>query len=248
MWKFLQKIISILGVVLLPLLPLVFCFIWYQIDYEERNIFINTEVIGSRITVSSLGDISDLTNAVYEDVKDEFPLQFEKEKEVSEFENFKSKISERFTEEMGIFSSLPFYNVCVVNRNKIYIDGKLDETAAPSMGATAINQEGGYNFYVLRNDKNCKNVSITKFRTSPSRVEYTYPIALAISPEDSLKRLNGESFSVNIATSSVDASETKITISISWWGIILAYFLVLFTWSFIFFQYKKIIVFLFNRQ
>ena len=239
-----RKSLFIIGIIFLLLPPIIFCVIWYAFEYEKINIFKGFVLEGNtNLTLDDIGNITALTDALYENDKDNFPLQFNERKQLSEFDDFKSKVSERFTERIGVFSYLPIHIVCLVNRNKVYIDDKLEENLDSDVGAAALNQTDGYDFYAARGAKDCKSVSIGKFRESPSRGEYTYPIRITISPEEKNKRLNGEKFTVNLATSSVYASDTSITISLNRWLFPIFYLFTLFIWSFIFFQYKKILLF-----
>ncbi len=222
--------------------PVVFCISWYLFEYEEWSIFYNLEVRGTNLTLNSSEEISALTNlpnALYNETKDVYPVQFEKPKGISEFENFKSEVSRKLTENIGIFSSLPIYSVCLVNNNKIFLNGVVQDNLELSKGAASIKQEKGYEFYALRGKKDCKNVVIGKFRDSRSRVEYGY-VFWTLTNSNGSDSLKNEKFSISIATSSVDASKTRITVSLNIWVIFLSYFLTLFAWSFIFFQYEKI--------
>ena len=116
--------------------------------------FSNFEVRGwENITPETASEVYNLTNVWYESTKGNFPAQFNKQEPVSEFDNFESKVSESITEKLWIFSSLPYHKVCLINRNKVYINGVLDEKSSLNMGGTAINQKNGYDFYTKRGDK-----------------------------------------------------------------------------------------------
>jgi hypothetical protein len=245
-----KRLLRLFSALALLLPPLIFCVIWYVFEYEERTIFTNLEVRGTKLQFDSTGEMSAsmaLPDALYDYTKDEYPMQFEKANSASEFENFKSKVSEKLTENIGVFSSLPIYNVCLVNQNKIFINGEIQDNLEPSKGATSIKQEKGYEFYAPIGKRDCMNVVIEKFRNSRSRVEYGYIFAITIDAGEESKRMQGKTFSVSVATSSVDASKTKITVSLRILVLLLSYFLILFAWSFVFFQYDKIIAYMFRR-
>jgi hypothetical protein len=235
---------KVLSLILLFLLPVIPCFFWYLNEYEEHpSPFASIKVKRvENITPDKAKTIYDLTSAWYESTKNEFPVQFDKQKTPSEF---KLKVSKSITERLGIFSSLPYHKVCLINRNKVYIDEiLLSENQSPNIGAAAINQENGYNFHAERGNKDCKSVLINKFRQNSSSPELVYPITININPEEDEKRLRREEFVVNLATTSVETTNTTITISLHWWTMTLAYLILLFAWSFVFFQYEKILDFL----
>lgn len=237
----------VLAFLFLP--PVALCVYWYQIESEELKPFSNFEVRGwENITPKTASTVYDLTSAWYESTKNDFPVQLNKQKSTSDFDNFKLKVSESITEKLGLFSYLPYHQVCLINRNKVYVNGAIDEAQPLNMGGTAIKQEGGYSFYATRGSKDCQLVLISKFRQASSSPELGYPIAISIKQEENIKRLNGENYVVNLATTSVEAANTSISISLHWWAVILAYFLLLFAWSFVFFQYEKILRFLRVRE
>lgn len=235
-------------ILLLLLPPLIFCTAWYLFEYEEKNIFTNLEVKGAIITLNNPEEITALTGALYNYTKDEYPVKFEKTGGISEFENFKLEVSEKLIGNIGIFSSLPIYKVCLDNQNKIFLNGQIQKGLELSKGAASVKQENGYEFYARRGEKDCKNVLISKFRNSRSRVEYGYIISTTINTYEESKFMKGEKFSINIEPSFVDSSETKITVSLSMWVLLLSYTLTLFAWSFIFFQYEKIFNYIFQKS
>ncbi len=243
---FLKKLTKPLIVIFLFLPPALACFYWYQIEYEEFHPFLSLEVKGwENISPETASATHDLTSAWYESTKSNFPVQFNKQGPVSDFDIFKSRISKSVTEKLGIFSYLPYHKVCLLNRNKAYLNGVIDEKQPLNVGGTAINQLDGYNFYAERGGEDCKSVSIGKFRQASSSPELGYSVAISISQEENNKRLRSDNYVVNLATTSVEAINTSVVISLKWWVMILTYFLLLFAWSFIFFQYEKILKFLY---
>jgi hypothetical protein len=237
---FLKKFFKLL---VLFLLPAIICIYWYWVEYEEFHPFNNFETGGAGIiTPDKVVEVNKLTNAFYELTKDKSSFQFDKrEEQNSDFGNFKLKVSGSIVEKLGIFSSLPYHQVCLINRNEIFVDNVLDNSQATNIGATAINQKDGYSFYAQRGDKDCKPVLISKFRQSSSSPELGYAFTQKISSEENIKRLKGEDYLSTFATTTVRAANTTISISLKLWAVLAAYFLILFAWSFIFFQYLKII-------
>ncbi|KKQ77449.1 MAG: hypothetical protein A3A96_01730 [Candidatus Zambryskibacteria bacterium RIFCSPLOWO2_01_FULL_39_39] len=238
-------LLRIFEIIILFLVPIVFYIAWFISEYEEVHIFSNLEVIGNKLTFNNRQEMMALKDSMYENTKNDFPVQFSKQK-ISDFDNFKSQVSERFIEELSVFSSLPIHRACLINKNEIFILGNLQENIGLSTGGAAINQKDGYNFYAERNGEDCKNISISKFRESPSRAEYAYPFTTIMSQEEGVKFQNGEKFTADIATSSVIASDTIIKIRLNYWTFVIFYFIVLPAWSVIFFQYKKISSYLKN--
>lgn len=242
-----KKLIKLFIILILLIPPGVLCIYWYKIEYEVVQPFSNFEVRGwNKISPKTVGEIYDLANNWYKSTENKFPIQFNKKESTSYFSDFDLKLSESITEKLGIFSFLPYHQVCLVNKNKIYINGEIDNMQSPYVGAVTINQEGGYNFYAQRGGRDCKLILVSKFRKASSSPELGYLIAIDISPDENIKRLNGEKYVVNLATTSVEAMNTQIIVSLHWWAVILVYLLLLFAWSFVFFQYKKIVKFIFQ--
>ena len=225
------------------LLPAIICVYWYSVEYEEIHPFKDFETGGvGIITSDKIAEVDKLTDEWYESTKNKAFFQFSNKKEqTSDFGSFNSKVSESVVGKLGIFSSLPYYKVCLTNRNEIFVDNVLDNNQAVNIGATAINQKNGYSFYTQRGGEDCKFVLISKFRQSPSSSELSYAFTQKISTEENTKRLKGENYVSTLATTTVKAVKTTISISLRWWAVLVAYFLILFAWSFIFFQYVKII-------
>jgi len=239
-WVFFKKLFKLS---VLFLLPAIICIYWYSVEYEEFHPFINLETGGAGIiTPDKVAEVNKLTNALYELTKDKSSFQFDKKEEQnSDFGNFKLKVSDSIVEKLGIFSSLPYHKVCLINRNEIFVDNVLDNNQDINIGATAINQKDGYNFYAQMGYEDCKPVLISKFRQSSSSPELGYAFTQKISSEENTKRLKGDDYVSTFATTTVKAVNTTISISLRLWAVLVAYFLILFAWSFIFFQYVKII-------
>lgn len=230
----LEKCLRLFSLFLVPAMVSVY---WYKVSYEEFHPFVNLETGGA----GDISDVKKLADSFYEFTKDKSSVQFNRgEENNSDVGIFNIKVSEGIIEKLGVFSSLPYHKVCLNNRNEIFVDGILDNTQHPDIGAVAINQKDGYNFYAKRGGKDCKSVLIEKFRQSSSSPELGYAFTQRINSEENQKRLNGEDYSYDIATTTVKAMNTTIVISLLWWAVLLGYALILFTWSFIFFQYVKI--------
>lgn len=242
---FFKIFIKLLIIALLLLPPIIPCYIWNKNENKELFAFSKFEFKGpENISFEKVKEMNNLVNALHDNTKDKFPVKYNQTTQVSELSEFNSKLSEGILEKIGIFSYLPYHKVCLINNNRIYINGTPVDDQPPQVGGLAINQEKGYNFYAKKGEKDCKNVLIDKFRTSSSSPEVNYPIVININGEENIKRLNGKSFLVSVASSSIEAKNSKITIYLNWWALVLAYLILLFAWSFVFFQYEKIINFI----
>ncbi len=227
---------------LLFLPPVVPCFLWYKIEFEENPLFkTNFELKGAEnINREEVDRVFELVDYFYESTKDDSLVKFGEQKSDLENNNFEKEVSRGITEKLGVFSFLPYHKVCLVNKNVVYINGIVDEDQASNV---AINQLDGYNFFTEKGSKDCKNVLINRFRQNSSSPEFTYPILVNIDDIENKKRLEGKNYIANLATTSIGMMDTVTTISLCWWVVALAYLLLLFAWSFIFFQYRKILKF-----
>lgn len=221
--------------------PLLLYSTWAYIERERFNPFSPIEVIGGNyFEESQMDSIKKLADALYEIQSASSSAPFGKPEAKTDFDNFKDEIRVRFVEEIGVFSQLPLHEVCLVNKNKIFLNGTEDPNTRPREGVAAIKQNEGYNFDALRNSKDCNMVSINRFRNSSSSVEYSYPLVTIISGEGLEKKQRGEKYLIQLATSSVDTSRSFISISLHWWTFFPFFFFALFAWSLIVFQCDKI--------
>jgi hypothetical protein len=234
------------AMLLLP--PAIFCAVWYFFEHEEIPIKFQETFTGS-MSVNNEDDfkqvVPKLTDAAYEYTKGmAAPIQFpQKNRDTLDF---RTKVSKKFTEELGVFSSLPIYRVCLENRSVVLLGDKSYDVSTSTAGGVDIHQQqtGGYHFYALSGKNDCHNVVIEAFRNSTSTIEYAYAISWQISQEERIKQIAGQPFTVVIATSSVTSGSTKMIISLTPWILILSYVITLFAWSFVYFQYEKIFKYL----
>ncbi len=245
--KFIRRLIKTLASLFLFLPPLAACLYWSHIEKEELKPFAEFRFQGLEdISSEAVSAIYGSTNSWYESTKDNFSTQFQKKKPVSDIENFNEQISAGVVEKLRIFSYLPYHRVCLTNRNKIFINDGIAEQQPAQVGGIAIHQDGGYDFYAEKGTADCKIVSIARFREASSSSEIGYTIFFTLDQEENNKRLRGESYIADMATTTIEMQDSLIEISLPWWIIALAYFFLLFAWSFVFFQYGKIVEFLLN--
>lgn len=220
--------------------PLFFLFIWSASEFREIYSFNSIEIGNSNhvVAANELNAIQAIADSFYESTKDSFPIQYIENKQISEFE---LKISETATEKIGVFAFLPIHKVCLSNNNVIFVNGEQDNSQPSNIGGLAIKQNDGYNFYAQRGNKDCESVIIDKFEQSTSTQELSYPIIYFTYLEENLFGLGLLKFSTIMATTSVDTKNSRITISLSLWVCVVAYFVFLFVWSFIYFQFEKIL-------
>lgn len=86
----------------------------------------------------------------------------------------------------------------------------------------------------------CKDVYINIFKNSTSTLENNFVVSAVMSY---LKNAKGEAvgpFKITFATTSLIYSPSRVTIGLSWWIIIIGYFVTLLAWSLAFFQVVKI--------
>jgi hypothetical protein len=235
------KFFSLLGLFLFPPLLIVIGLFW--LDYEEIKPFYGPEMGRSVFALNDRQEVEkvleilpQLADALYEFQKDQPGSQipaselFSKvNKENDATKKFRDEVSKKFTEKLGILASLPYHRVCLRNQNTIQVKGETIDNPQPPAGALSINQIDGYKFYALPRNQDCKNVSIGVFKNSTSTIEYNY-----------ITYVEHNSTSIEIASTSVNASNSKITISLTSWVLVVGYFLILFGWSFVFFQIIKI--------
>lgn len=224
--------------------PLVLSVYWFQIEKSTYYPFPSFQMIGeSTFTPEGIQQITELTQALYEQTKNDFPVRFEEAQPVSQLTDFESKVSESITEKLGIFSILPYHTICLVNKNEIYIGEALDNNQAPNMGGLDIRQSDGFELYAPRGGKSCKNGQIGKFRTSSSTVEIGHPMTYLLTQEENSKRMSGEPYETSFAPTVINMANTSLEVSLRYWVVVLGYLLLLFAWSFIFFQFEKIAVY-----
>ena len=243
----------VMSVIFLFLPPAIFCGIWYLLEYEEVRPFTNVLVRASSLTFQNPEEmkmLETLTEAAYDFQKKqpESKVSFSEwqkinQKQDIQYIDFRAEVSKKFIEKLGVFSFLPYYRVCLINRNRFLDENETPITVDASGGALAIDQEGGYDFYALLGKEDCKNVVIETFKESTSTPTIGYGYRHSVALEEQKKAASGEPFKLDIATTSLMTSESKVSISLTGWVMLLAYFLFLFAWSFVFFQAIKIIRF-----
>lgn len=234
--------IGVLFLVAPPFLAFIF---WYQIDFEERFVFHDLLVQPSKVVNIEPEQIRSLTNELYNATNLSYVPIFSTSSPETKVDKFKFEVSRKFIEELGVFASLPLYQACLENNIRISIEGVQDSEVGKEYGAAYLAEKSGKEFYAKRGQKDCKNIEVKRFRESEFRGEYTYPITLNTSAEEQQKKLQGESYESTIASTSVFASNTRIYVSLNGLAFVVSYPLFLLAWSLAFFQYKKIINYLF---
>ena len=229
------------GIFLLCIFPVFVCIYWYQNEYLSLPLSNNISFGGNLtgITLNDANALYGLTTTLYESTKDKQMFQFNKlqTKSAPEVNDFALRLSERIIKEIGVLSSFPYHQVCLNNRNTLYVDRVLVESDKPDTGAISVNQKDGYNFYAQRGKSDCKDVFIEKFRNSSTTIEVGYFISL----KKGHNVYGKDDPTFDLATTTVVTTNTTLTISLKPWVIIIGYLAVLFAWSFIFFQFEKII-------
>lgn len=229
-------------------IPLLTFFLWF---YDEYNSFEITpfEIISGYTTPDEF--VYTLINQKneYELNKDNYPTKLGIT-EYSEYSDFKSALSDSFTNQIGILSKLPIYRVCLKNNNKIYIEGQLRNDLPGTQGAIGILQQGGgYKFYAERNDKDCKLVKKTDFMNSLTRTELGYAVEAELSFEDTEKMLSGSNdYKIYVKSYVNDTSKSSFKFALSFWTIVPFYILMIWPWSYIYFHYLKIYKYLRQKE
>jgi hypothetical protein len=134
--------------------------------------------------------------------------------------------------------------VCLFNNNEIIIEGFPDYQPDYYLGALKRRYEG-FELYAKRGEKDCENISIGSFKPAAGAIDIGQIIvSYEINQEEVAKKDRGEEYLVNIPTTTIKAENTKIVISLRYWVPVLGYFIILFAWSFIFFQFREIFRFM----
>lgn len=241
-------ILRLLILITLFIPPLVLTLIWCTLDFQLGHISSNIEI---KSLIFKLGDVNAVKVAAdknyQENKKDQYLYPEQSSSTHSTDIDFKKTFSEKILEKLGIFSFFPLYTACLSNKNQIIFNsGGVTQTfisTSTLVGSISIYQEGGYNFYAPVGQTQCINVNINKLKEQPGRIEVVYPLIIQVTPEEYKKYLNHEVYSASTLPLVVETTQSTLLISVNVFGIFLAYFVLLLTWSIVFFQFEKIIIF-----
>lgn len=165
---------------------------------------------------------------------------------------FREQVSDRFANLIDILSVLPHYKVCLINRNVVtvdpvqfpfpirrslemapIIDNKWARAPAPAyeQAALALDPSAStsrISFYAPVERRDCKNVVLDTFLNSTSSVSHGYPIVtIPLKSEDGSAR-------TRLATTTVDMSNSTISLRVTTWALVIMYVLFLSGWLIVF--------------
>jgi len=243
-----KKIKKIISIFFLLIPPLILSLYVFYLEYQTID-YPSFEIEGGFMEPHQFQDA--LVNAKdrYEFDKKNFPLNLPNKivaEQITDYINFNKQIKETFTSRLGVFSLLPIYRACLKNNNIISTENEKLNTKNTSVGATGIvfERNSEYKFYASVGDKDCKYIFKNRLAEDRFRIEHGYAILTEIGPEDKNNILEGKPYRIYVREFKIDTSSSYFFIRLSLWVVFLGYFLLLVAWSYLFFQFIKIIKYL----
>ena len=227
------------------LIPLLIILLWFAYEKKE-SYFSNFQLKAGYYEPEQLEEfISNLPQINEAARASTVPAKFFVKEKENSLGDISAALNQTILDRLGYFADLPLHKACLINRNRITSEGELVDPSESNTGAIGIipTVNESLNLYVeIWQHKDCKSVFKKDFEDEKFLLpEYVYPIFREIGPEDMGKIYRGESYKIYLREVSIDASESRLVLRLGYEVVFIAYLILTFVWSLIYFQIRKII-------